>query len=336
MTTIRELAKALGLGKTTVADALAGKGTAGEATRRLVRARAAELGYRPNPVASAFLGQIRSRRGARRPCNLAYLATLPPGARITEAPSSQRLFHEGARLRAGQLGYGFETLNTRSPGLSGRRLGDILSSRGVLGVIIGPLPEPGAAPDLDFGRFAVVTPGYSLRSPRPHRVGTHCARGIDTAVGECLASGLRRIGLALSAESDERMQRAWSGALLARQLSFAASERVEPLILPKARWTASALETWRRRERPDAILLSHRDTWIAPATSRRPPRLVALDLQDGDVCAGIDQRHAHCGATAVDLLSTQILHNELGLPARPLTVLVEGIWRSENETPAPV
>ena len=332
--TIRELAKTLGLGKTTVADALAGKNTVGETTRLLVRAKAAELGYRPNPAASAFLRQIRARRPAARPCNLAYLATLPRGAGIAQAPASQRLFHEGARRRAEQLGYGFDTLYTNAPRMSGPRLAEILVSRGVLGVIAGPLPESAGQLELDCSRFAVVTPGYSLRSPRPHRVGTHCAQGIEAVLHACHARGLRRVGLALTDEADERMQRAWSGAMLARQRLLPATDRVEPLLLPRARWTARALTAWRRRERPDAIVLSHRAAWIAPAGPRRPPLLISLDRAPDDTGAGIDQRHAHCGATAIDLLSTRILHNETGLPAHPVTVLIEGAWCDED-TPRP-
>lgn len=328
MMTIRELADALGLGKTTVADALAGKDSVSETTRRLVRAEAARLGYRPNPAASAFLRQVRSRNPGVRPCNLAYLATLPPGTAFTKAPHSQRLFHEGARQRADQLGYGFETLNTNAPGMSDHRLGEILLSRGVLGVIAGPLPESTGRLSLDWSRFAVVTPGYSLRFPRPHRVGTHCAHAIETIMQACRTHGLHRIGLALTDEADERMQRAWSAAMLGHQRLLPPADRVEPLILPKARWTSGALTGWLRRERPDAIVVSHTGNWIAPPGKHRPPPLITLDRLPSDDCAGIDQRHASCGAMAVDLLSSQILHHEIGLPEHPTTVLVEGVWHA--------
>lgn len=328
--TIRELAGALGLGKTTVADALSGKDSVSEATRRLVLARAERLGYRPNPAASAFLRQIRSRRPGVRPCNLAFLATLPPGTDLSSAPESQRLFHQGARRRADQLGYGFETLNTNEPGVSAHRLVEILRSRGVLGVIAGPLPDSAGRLSLDLAGFAVVTPGYSLRFPRPHRVGTHCAHAIETILQKCRERGLPRVGLALAEETDERMQRAWSSTMLGHQRLLPATERVEPLILPRARWTAAALAAWQRREKPDAIVLAHRGGWTAPLPKRRPPFFVTLDRTSADRCAGIDQRHASCGAIAVDLLSSQILHRETDLPAHPTTVLVEGEWREPD------
>ncbi|MES2465215.1 MAG: LacI family DNA-binding transcriptional regulator, partial [Armatimonadota bacterium] len=49
--TIRDLAGALGMPKSTVSTALSGKGTLSTATRQKVLTAAAELGYRPNALA---------------------------------------------------------------------------------------------------------------------------------------------------------------------------------------------------------------------------------------------------------------------------------------------
>lgn len=327
MMTIRELAKSLGLSKTTVADALNDKSVVRAATRARVRAKAAELGYRPNPAASGFLRQIRSRRRTAYRGNLAYLASTTPEA-LSAGNHAQRLFHQGAGTRAAALGYGFETIFITGRGLSGRRLGDILASRGVLGVIVGPLPGESGHVDIDWSRVAAVTPGFSVRNPRLPRIAHNCAHAIDTIMEVCRLRGLRRVGLALTEESDIRLERAWSGAMLARQRVLPADERVEPLILAKSAWTAKARDAWLSREKPDALVVCHRADWIAAPRKRSPrPLVVALDRPSDDVGAGIDQRHALCGAMAVDLLSTRILHNEIGLNANPTTVLVEGVWR---------
>lgn len=54
MVTIYDIAKATGLAKSTVANALSGKGTVSEATRQRILQCAQEMGYRPNVLARSF------------------------------------------------------------------------------------------------------------------------------------------------------------------------------------------------------------------------------------------------------------------------------------------
>jgi LacI family transcriptional regulator, galactose operon repressor len=54
MATIYDIAKAVGVAKSTVANALSGKGTVSETTRQRILQAAQELGYRPNTVARSL------------------------------------------------------------------------------------------------------------------------------------------------------------------------------------------------------------------------------------------------------------------------------------------
>jgi DNA-binding LacI/PurR family transcriptional regulator len=54
MVTIYDIARATGLAKSTVANALSGKGTVSEATRQRILQCAQEMGYRPNVLARSF------------------------------------------------------------------------------------------------------------------------------------------------------------------------------------------------------------------------------------------------------------------------------------------
>jgi LacI family transcriptional regulator len=54
MVTIYDIAKAAGVAKSTVANALSGKGTVSEATRQRVLQYAQEMGYRPNVLARSL------------------------------------------------------------------------------------------------------------------------------------------------------------------------------------------------------------------------------------------------------------------------------------------
>src|SRR5215470_427342 len=54
MVTIYDIARAAGVAKSTVANALSGKGTVSEATRQRILQYAQEMGYRPNVLARSL------------------------------------------------------------------------------------------------------------------------------------------------------------------------------------------------------------------------------------------------------------------------------------------
>ena len=320
--TIRQLAKQLGISKTTVALALRGAPGVSAATGDWVRAQAAALGYVPNPVASAFLKQIRSSGSKRYQANLAFL-----------------LFHQqhwafldeleaGAVSRSAELGYGLDVVHASQ--YTPRQLTQQLLAKGILGVIVAPMLDPLGQLALDWSRFACVAYGYSMDSPVIHRVVHHHINGIRMAHEECLRKGFRRIGLALRAEFELRSNRQWSAGFLEIQRSLPARQRTEPLLVSGARHTIDQIRAWMSKERPEVILVQSADSLpqlsaLLDKYSRKIP-CVVLDRKSDDPLAGIDHRFRGCGRLLVDVLASQILHNQKGTPEIPITSLIEGVW----------
>lgn len=320
--TVRELAKDLGLSKTTVAAALRNHPTIRAKTRELVQSRARELGYSVNPVASAFLQQIRSRGAVRYKANLA-LVTAPWGGSLTMGAMYQCM-----SKRAEELGYGVDSINVEE--YDAERLTELLVARGVLGLLIGPMAKAMAHLNLDWTRFASIAFGYTMACPILHRVVPNHLEGIRTAWQECEKKGRRRIGLALSTEGDRRSNGAWIAGYFEMQRRTASVEPLVPLLLPVEEFTADHISDWILQQQPDVILFHH---------SGQIPRLpelnggikssipvAVLDRHLLDVCAGIDQQFGLCGAHMVDLLTLQITHNEWGLPSHPSITMQAGMW----------
>ncbi|WP_043584462.1 LacI family DNA-binding transcriptional regulator [Geminisphaera colitermitum] len=327
--TVRELAAALDMSKTTVADALRNHSRVSAATREEVRRRAAELGYKPNPVAAAFLQQVRSKGSQRYKATLAFLYHVRPPER--KSWYTQWLFYQGAVRRAKELGYALELFSMSDPKVTPRRLSNILTARGILGVIVGPHEKHAWRAELDWSRFAVVGVALSARRPAMCRVSHNHGHGVQLALRMCRRKGLRRIGLALQKGMDMRVNFGWSGAYLAMQRLRAEQHQLEPLLIEESRWNADNVRAWLEREQPEAVL-TITERWpekLRGWTNKngQVPLLVGLDLgPDEDEC-GIDQQHERCGVLAVDALSAQILHNERGLPDIATTVFAEGVWR---------
>jgi LacI family transcriptional regulator len=49
---------------------------------------------------------------------------------------------------------------------------------------------------------------------------------------------------------------------------------------------------------------------------------------------GINQNLPLIGATAIDILASQLYHNEQGLPQRPVFSMIEGHWVDGGTAPA--
>jgi LacI family transcriptional regulator len=327
---MQEIANAAKVSRMAVSLALRNSPKISASTRERIRAAAEKLGYRPNPLVSALMTQLRGNRPPERPSTIAYV-TAHPTEDGWRRPGPFVAFFEGAKKRAAQLGYVLEHWWLRAPGLTGSRFCEVLHARAIHGMIVAPLP-PGAGADsveCDWPDFAAATIGYSLASPDLHRASNHQYGTIGVALRELARLGYRRIGLAMQAEQDERVQHQWSAGLLVYQQGIAPGDRVPPLLCRGS--FARSFAAWLSEHRPDAVLSHDAQTLrLLDRFGLRVPRDIGfahLALSDGDKgIAGMNQNSELVGAAALDLVDAQLRHNERGIPAVPEIVLVPGFW----------
>ncbi len=134
---IKEIARQLNLGSSTVAYALSGKGTIAEATRQRVRAAAAELGYMPNRLAA--------RMRSKRTC---VIGLVMPDVVMAYNEFIQQVFR-GAIARQYEVQIALTEFNTR---LEDRAIRSLLESR-VDGIIL----------KSKFASLGDVPAGHALR-----------------------------------------------------------------------------------------------------------------------------------------------------------------------------
>ena len=124
----------------------------------------------------------------------------------------------------------------------------------------------------------------------------------------------------------------YSGALLHYQQTISPRNRVPLLIIPDNVPTgASAFAAWVRKHKPDVILSfdTYVPEWLAQLGRRIPDDigLVVHDWTESMVgFAGVHHRRAHVAAAAVDLVATQLMHNEQGIPEVPRQILIPPAW----------
>lgn len=312
----------------TVSLALRGDPRIRSETRARVLAAAEQIGYRRNPLVAALMADLRGRH-PRGEQVIAYVESYPESAPPQQYRSLRR-FRIGAEECAHRHGYRIERFRFADNGLSETRLAQILSSRGIHGVVFAPFPGTGTTLQLGWEHFAMATIGFSLASPALHRAVNHQVHSMRLALASLMSLGYRRIGLVMSRHEDARTERNWLSSVLLAQYECTGTDRKFPLLL-EDRITRAPLMSWIRQHRPEVILSTEASVRGLLGTSGRSKSptvgFAHLHLANEPFdCTGIDQNNELVGAAAVDLVIEQLHGNQYGFPTHPKTVLIEGRW----------
>lgn len=323
---INTLARTLGLSRTTISDALRGKGRVSPVTVHRVRQAASAAGYRPNPLVATVLGAIHHAHKFTVRGELAMVDIHEP-----DHPHGiySRELIAGAKLRAAEMGFSIAEFAVGAGRLSWSRLDSILQSRRTHGVIVLPAWFAADLSSFDWSRYAGIYTDYVATGPELHSVCPDhygSMRALLTLLG---SRGYRRPGLLLEQQRDARIGHRQSAAFHAFQARQDPLDFVPPLIAPDYVQLQASFTAWFREHRPD-VVLSHfpqmRD-WIASCRDTASADLVLLNsLYQTYPCAALDLQPRILGARAVEMVVGQILRNELGVPNWPSRTTVQAKW----------
>jgi LacI family transcriptional regulator len=339
--TLKHIAAEAHVSRMTVSLALRDDASLPAATRARIQALAAQMGYHPDPEIVRLMEVIRARKQRKQQSKIAYL-TAYKNRSDWKMESTQWLYFEGAQQRAEECGYVLEEHWLRAPGMTDRRLSEIIRNRGIEGAIVAPLP--GHEPIFDGFHWEYVSAvelGYSLTRPALNRACNHQFQSMMLLLQTLSGDGYRRIGLAMPNDQDSRVNHHWRAAYLTGQsLWCTRANRLAPLLTD--RWTKPEFEKWLKSSRPDCIITIGRDAlrWLTGWGLRMPQDigLANVDLSpDMHGITGIDQNSRKVGAAALDVLISQIRHHERGIPSVPKIVMVEGtfVMGATTRRPAP-
>ena len=319
---LKDVARETGLALSTVSYALRGAPNIPEETRSLVRSAAERLGYRRNARVAELMAGIRRGRG---PDSGDRLALVWIEARAQRGAGRQVAL--GARARAGERGYGLDEFTLAEAGGKPGRLADILETRGMAGVIFGPVFGRACVTlDWPWDRFAMAVVGTAEWNVPLSRAAHHHYEAMRLALAALERAGSRRPAAWLDATVNERAHRGWQAAWLTYGPSREAAARLHLVDgTPDDVFAAN----WLRRMRPDALVTGNAAGaarlraagWDGPAE-----RIVLLDHLGARGHPGVDQGYDVIAGHAVDLVIAQLQRNERGLPEPPRALLFPGRW----------
>ncbi|MFP4283218.1 MAG: LacI family DNA-binding transcriptional regulator [Opitutales bacterium] len=330
ISSVRELARSLGISHTTVSDALRNSPRVRKETRERVQRAAREAGYHYNPLAGALMSEMRrSGVGTFR----GVLAVVDLESEAQRMEFSQRYHREivaGCESAAETLGFKIERFVLGRDHLSVARLGGILRSRGISGLIVLPA---GASPDiaeLDWKHFAGLYTDYIIEHPPLDSVCSDHFRSMVLALQKLQEYGYQRPGLVLEDAHDRRLLYRWEAAFSMYQEHHDIFERISPLIVSDC--TQPQFTRWFKRHEPD-VVLSHRHeimNWMEEAGAKLPEThgFCCLNvLMSPRESAGLDLQPRLIGARATEALVAQLHRNEYGVPATASTITIPAAWR---------
>lgn len=316
---IRDLAKIAGVSRTTVSLALRGSSEISEKTRKRIQTLAKKHDYRSHPAVNALMQQVGRRRRVHDEEIIAFVRSGElPGE---NAPGPLEIL-DGARAEAHRLGYRIEVFWAGPGGAHAEKLARVLYSRGIRGVLWGPMPYPHPPLVFPWHLFVPIACTTSSDVANLPVVRIDHPKGMALILEELNRLGAARIGMVQSAEEDARQDFGWRmGTDLYRYRGGRA--RVEMLAVDGV-LEERALRAWIRRNRLDALVTSHgrfhetaylqdslaRASWFVPET-------------EVGRMGGLNQGMTQIGVQAVRSLGMRLGNGLLGLPEHPLSILTQ-------------
>lgn len=320
---LQHLARTLGLSRTTVSDALRGKGRVSAATIERVRRGAREIGYNPNPLVSTVLASIKRRNGAGYRGGLAVVDLYEPG-HWPHGPFPRELI-AGAKASAEEMGFSITEFVAGPDILPLPRLDRILRSRGIHGIIVLPAWRQPDLLEIDWSHYAGIYTDEVTAEPELHSVCADHYTSMLYLLSLLRERGYKRPGLVLSRGRDDRIRYRQRAAFVAWHTAAPPRDMVPPLVTGNDPDVKLDFAPWFRRYQPDVVLSHYVSTpeWIKACTRRSSVGFVLLNVLDrATPCASLDLHPRVLGARAAELVIGQILRGEFGVPRWPTRSMV--------------
>jgi DNA-binding LacI/PurR family transcriptional regulator len=239
----------------------------------------------------------------------------------------------GARDRAQQIGFDIQPFWLGKECKNTAQVCRILRARGIRASLLAPMPDEHhkLALDLDWDKHLVVAIGRSYYGHNVHRIAHNCYDSVMLCYEQLSRRGYQRIAMALCQNDDERVDYQWSSGYLGAQRRYH-GDQLEPLMM-EDRGDREHFLKWLKRVKPDALIgiwCHDTLTWAREAGIKVPEEMAyaSLDLADGlqSGISGIFQNNYEIGAISMDIISSHLYHNSIGLPNVPVVSTIDSKW----------
>lgn len=334
---MQDVADAMGVHRTTVSLALRSHPSIPPTTRERIRRAAEEMGYRPNPLVAALMSQ--QRRG-KTPSGITTMAliTADTAREHWRDILAYREMFAGAKAHADRFGFRLEEFSLTQGDMTGRRIREILTARGIQALLIPPLPGFEDEFPFSLDDFCVMGIGQHRLEPQIDVVDNDHHEAVRLILRKCRERGYRRPGLIVSSSMQRRTGYRWVAAFVLEHWlhSFEGEARILMTERSGQLWPNN-FDHWMKEGQPDVLIANFGNDiqgWKQHPRLQDKIGLVSLGIREpsGEL-SGIDQNHTRTGGLAVELLIGKLQRNETGLNVRRELHLVQGVWHEGTSLP---
>lgn len=334
---MRDIAKLAGVSHSTVSLALKNHPRISEEVKERIRKLCDDAGYRPDPMLAALAHYRQTKTDIAVRASIAWINAWP----VPEELHQYREFHlywEGASAAADKFGYRLEEFRFGGD-ISPQRLHQILSTRGIRGLLLPPHaipPDWGAFP---WHEYAMVRFGRSLSSLPAHLVTADQVANTMLAMDAIRRRGYRRVGYV----ADENHDRPHGALFLAGYLYASAGipekDRIPALDIAglNPRDYGKTLLAWIKQHRVEAIFTNRSELIdVLSKLGLKVPDDIAVavtSVRDAQADAGVDQQPEEIGRVGFLMLNSLINDGAFGIPKIFRQVLVTGSWVDGSTLP---
>lgn len=329
MSSVRELARELGLSHTTVSDALRNKPRVKKSTRERVLAAAEKAGYRYNPLAGALMSEMRRSSVGVFQGVLAVVDLESSDQRVKAARRYHQQVLEGCQEKALELGFKTELFVMGAEHLSVSRLDTILRSRGIRGLIVLPTASVPDLSKLPWEDYAGIYTDYIIELPALDSVCSDHFRSMVIALRKLKELGYKRPGLVLHKAHDQRLLYRWEAAFRMHSVQTLGGDSMEPLTTSDL--SKDKFAEWFDTQKPDVVLCHRMEVmeWMKELGAKIPEThgFCCLNtMMSEDPVSGLNLRPHTIGRRATELLVGQLHRNDYGVPETASTTTIPGKW----------
>jgi LacI family transcriptional regulator len=335
-TTMKDVAQKLGVHTTTVSLALRNSPKLPVETRQRIQELAKTMGYHQDPMLSALTAYRTNLAVPKSQPTVAMIFDFKSQTELDQASLSYHNFLEGVTRKAEELGYIVNRFffEGHSRSTEGRRIGHLLSSRGIKGVILCAFRPRTISFRLEWDEFSVVQIECQHLGLPLHLISTDQVMMARETVRRLWKQGYRRIGIAVGREEEIYLDHAFTVGFNGETALHPELEPIPPLLLTNGQTMESFgndLDRWIKQHRIDAVISNWTNVSkaLAGIGAILPPGLIVIEMgpaPEQSAFGGMTQRDTVVGERAMEQLAMLLKTNQTGCVEMPNRILVPGVW----------
>ena len=333
---MKDVARKFGVHTTTVSLALRNSPKLPIATRQKIQALAKKMGYHQDPMLSALTAYRSNLATSKTQPTVAMIFDFKESKELDLASISYRNFLEGATRKAEELGYKLQPFFFEGPSRAaeGRRIGRMLISRGIKGVILCAFRPRTISFQLDWDQFSVVQIESQHLSLSLHSISTDQVMMAREAVRRALRQGYRRIGIAVGREEEIYLDHAFTVGFHGEIGLHPELEPAAPLLLDNGQSMEDfgrVLGRWIQQYKIEVVISNWTNVMNAlemtGADLTDGPIVIEIGVAPGQsVFGGMTQRDMVVGERSMEQLAMLLKTNQTGCVEMPNRILIPGVW----------